>query len=232
MPTVVDLLVGTLLLGPISVIFLADGTSSVRNLFQEFAALSPLCRIGLFAFWLCYKHLLGWVRLLAIADVTAPEDLTAIRRSCREIWSLLRRLQSASKTSSEGIRRSEALLRMMVEALGRQIDQWHTPADDLHLDMLRPDEAQEVGMPVDISTWTLQRVLDELMGPGSLACKNDVPKDSMRRSQATGSAEHVVLTTDPVLTEHAVKVLPIDIQEVVFATAKIVPTRFCRSVAL
>lgn len=138
---------------------------------------------------------------------------------------MLRRLQSASKTSSEGIRRSEALLRMMVEALGRQIDQWHTPADDLHLDMLRPDEAQEVG-------WTLQRVLDELMGPGSLACKNDVPKDSMRRSQATGSAEHVVLTTDPVLTEHAVKVLPIDIQVVVFATAKIVPTRFCRSVAL
>ena len=93
MPTVVDLLVGTLLLGPISVIFLADGTSSVRNLFQEFAALSPLCRIGLFAFWLCYKHLLGWVRLLAIADVTAPEDLTAIRRFglCWDVFKVLPR---------------------------------------------------------------------------------------------------------------------------------------------
>ena len=59
-----------------------------------------------------------------------------------------------------------------------------------------------------------------------------MPHDVMKRSQSTGFSEHIVLTTDPVLTQFAVQTLPLEIQEVVFATAKIVPSRFCRSVAL
>ena len=58
-----------------------------------------------------------------------------------------------------------------------------------------------------------------------------MPHDVMKRSQSTGFSEHIVLTTDPVLTQFAVQTLPLEIQEVVFATAKIVPSRFCRSVA-
>lgn len=151
MPTVFDLALGTLLLGPLCVFFLDEGISSVRSLFQEFVALTPLCRVGFFLLWLAYRHLLGWVRLLAVADVTALDDLASISSMC-----------NFSKSSNESVRRSEALLKMMIESLGKQLEMERTVPHDLKMDMLRPDDLQEVGMPQDISNWNVQQVLDEL----------------------------------------------------------------------
>ena len=159
MPAATDYFFGAVLLGPIFLGFLDDGLSSLKRLLHEFGSLSSVYRIVLFLAWMCFRNITSWLRLVAVAECTILEDISFLLTTAKSDSERMRKLWVSAKSIAESSRRCEALLKMVITAIGKQMDEERARPNDFEHQMLRPDQAEEVGMPVGISEWTLQQVL-------------------------------------------------------------------------